>query len=577
MPDPPDKDAEFSEISSGLTYACGLGIGGAISCWGLGPAVDSPPPAGAFSSVSAGRRHACALDSDGEAVCWGDDKYGRATPPPNARFISVAAGTRRSCGVAEFGDIVCWGDEMPGSAAPPEGPFTALALGGDHACALRTGGETVCWGDDEFGQASPPPTAFSQIAAGAGRTCGIAREGGLECWGRVSVSDHSEKFASVSAGYDERVCALTAEGAAKCWLESPPAEDPLNGAWLESPVEMFPWPLGGLAVVDRRGYVEIHHPEGGEPTIALDLTDRTTCCSGERGMLSAALDPDFDRLPFIYIYWQTHNGDPDANRFEGRVSRFPVMDGGEIYENGELVILSVPQSWSAHFGGALRFGADGMLYLGLGDRGVEDPRLHYHYNENHPSRDLSILAGKIIRIDVRGATAGTPYRAPPDNPFLDAPGARREIWAYGLRNPWRMSFAPNGDLIVADVAEKGREEVSIAARGANLGWPYFQGSQCNADDRRLCDGAENYTFPIHEYSREDGACAIIGGVTAPDGKYIFGDHCSGRVWALERTAPDVWAATEIAETPGALLAFGTDAAGAVYALTRGRPPAKVSE
>ena len=389
----------------------------------------------------------------------------------------------------------------------------------------------------------------------------------------MSASDHSGKYAALDAGYGNRACALTAAGAANCRLESPPAGDPLNGAWLESPVEMFPLPFGGAAVVDRRGYVETYPPGGGAPTIALDLTERTNCCYNERGMLSAALDPDFDRFPFIYIYWQTKEAVPNAGgdeAFEARISRFPVADGGVMDAGGELVILRLPQRGHNHFGGALRFAADGTLHLGLGDQA--------EINESdNPSQDLSTLAGKIIRIDIRGATREAPYLIPPDNPFADTPGARPEIWAYGLRNPWRMSFAPNGDLFVADVGQDAREEVSIAERGANLGWPLFEGSLCRAEDKRLCDAAENYTFPIHEYGWR-GGCAIIGGMTAPDGGYIFGDYCSGRVWALRRTAPDVWSATELASWSGnRLIAFGTDADGAVYALSPLSPAARVSE
>ena len=559
--DLPDQNAELSSVSSGLKYACGLKTDGAIVCWGDNWHGETSSPEGAFSALSAGKRHACALDTDGAAVCWGWEKDGRATPPPDARFIAIAAGGTHSCGIAEFGNLICWGNNPDGRSNPMDGPFSALALGDAHTCAIRTDGETVCQGSDSYGQASPPPTVFSHLAAGRGWTCGITPEGGLECWGIVSVSDHSEKFSAASPGYG-RVCALTAEGDAKCWRESP------------SPVEMFPLPAGGLMVVDRRGYVEVYPPEGGEPTLALDLAERTNCCFRERGMLGAALDPDFDRFPFIYIYWQTRGGAADADSFEGRVSRFPMTDGGGIDADGELVILSLAQSGGSHFGGALRFGADGMLHLGLGDSAEIEER---GGDAPHPAADLSILAGKIIRIDIRGATEGEPYRVPPDNPFLDTPGARPEIWAYGLRNPWRMSFAPNGELIVADVGGSSWEEVSIAERGANLGWPVFEGGSCYAQDKRLCDNAGDHSFPIFEYPHENGDCAIIGGAFDSGGRYIFGDYCSGRVWALERTAPDVWEATEILQQSASLLAFGTDAGGAVYALTRGKPPTKVSE
>ena len=550
-----------------MHYFCVLRDDGAVSCQGESSFCETCAPEGAFSALSAGRQHACALSADGEAVCWGRNQDGRATPPPGARFSAIAAGGTHSCGIAEFGDLICWGWNGSGRSEPREGPFSALALGTNHTCALRWDGAAFCQGDDSHGQASPPSTVFAQIAAGVNQTCGITPKGGLECWGVMPTSDHSEKFASVSVGYG-RTCALTAAGAPKCWPRGESRKDPTNGAFLSNPVEMFPLPAGGAAVAERVGYIMIYPPDGGEQRTALDLTERTRYVR-EGGMLSAALDPDFAQFPFIYIYWNTDEGDKDADVFEGRVSRFPMTRGGEIDADGELVILRLPQTGVNHFGGALRFGPDGMLYLGLGDRSEAGAGA-----ESAP--DLASLAGKIIRIDVRGATEETPYRVPPDNPFVGDPDARPEIWALGLRNPWRMSFAPNGDLIVADVGHASREEVSIAERGANLGWPAFEGSLCVLQDAR-CDDVDGYAFPIHEYGRDDGNCAIIGGMTAPDGGYIFGDHCSGRVWTLEQTAPDVWRANEIMDVNEALVAFGSDADGSVYALVRFGRAAKASD
>ena len=574
----------FSAISGGREHVCGLENGGAVLCWGSNGLGESNPPGGAFSSLAAGKRHNCALRPDGEAVCWGNDKDGRATPPPGARFAAIAAGGAHSCGIAESGDLICWGQNQHGQSESRDGPFSALALGDNHTCALRPGGDAFCQGRDDYGQASPPSaTAFSRIAAGEKQSCGITPNGGLECWGIMPISDHSQKFAAVGVGYG-RACALNAEGAAKCWLNWPAGGDPLGGAWLERPVEMFPMPNGGLAVVDQRGYIELYPPDGGSPRTALDLTERTACCGDFRGMLSAALDPDFDRFPFIYIYWQTNEDVADADNdepFEARVSRFPVADGGAIDADGELVIMRLRQRpWGFHFAGSVRFGPDGMLYLGLGDKGeFKEPG----DDDIHPAADLSSLAGKIIRIDIRGAAEGEPYRVPPDNPFLDTPGARPEIWAYGLRNPWRMSFAPNGDLIVADAGKnKRQQEVTIAERGANLGWPVFEGSLCYTgyeENERLCDevDAAGYTFPVFEYSNADGDCAIVGGMNARGGEYIFGDYCSGRVRALERTAPDVWSAAEIMGVSNPILAFGSDADGAVYALRALSPVSKASE
>ncbi len=568
--------ATFFALSSGKFYTCGLrDADGGISCWGEDTTfgeLSGAPAEGAFSALSLGKRHACALDADGKAVCWGWDANGRATPPPDARFRAIAAGDTHSCGIAALGNLICWGKNQHGQSEPREGPFSALALGNNYTCALRTDGRAVCQGDDSDGQSSPPSgMSFAQISAGDRQSCGITPLGGLECWGIARISDHSQKFASASVGYG-RICALNVAGSPTCWQSIEAGEGAFSGAWFNSPVEMFPLPDGGgaVAVVERSGYIEIHPPEGGEPRIALDLTERTRCCDRD-GMLSAALDPDFDRFPFIYVYWQTNAEGADAGALEGRVSRFPATRDGDISADGELVILRLPQGDSGHVGGAIRFGADGMLYLGLGEgaeKGIRPPP--------ESAADLGTLSGKIIRIDIRGATADAPYRIPPDNPFVGVGGARPEIWARGLRNPWRMSFAPNGELIVADVGHGSREEVSIAPRGANMGWPAFEGNNCRDNDGARCERREDYVFPIHEYDHEDG-CAIIGGMNAPGGEYVFGDHCSGRVWTLERTAPDVWVANEIMDLPRQLIAFGADADGTVYALTQFGPAVAAGE
>jgi len=348
------------------------------------------------------------VKADGEAVCWGWDTNGRATPPPGARFSAIAAGSAHSCGVGEFGNLVCWGRNELGQSEPRDGPFSALALGMNHTCALRTDGSAFCQGNDSHGQASPPPTVFAQIAAGDRQTCGITSAGGLECWGISPLSDYSEKFASVSVGYG-RIFVLTADGVPKSLSGSPPDEGSANGAWLSSPVEMFPLPAGGgVAVVDLGGYIEIYPPDGGEPRIALDLIERTRCCYGESGMFGAALDPDFARFPFIYVYWQTDGGDV----FEGRVSRFPMTRGGEIDADSELVILRLRQTGANYFGGALRFGADSAS-----------------------AADLSSLAGKIIRIDsaARPKAARTAYRPTTRSSTSPAPVPRYGRWACETR------------------------------------------------------------------------------------------------------------------------------------------------
>ena len=202
------------------------------------------------------------------------------------------------------------------------------------------------------------------------------------------------------------------------------------GRQFQQPLAAFPWPGGGIAVADRLGAITLHVP--GEQRVILSLA---AAYGGDLGLVSAVLDPEFETYPYLYVYYH-----PIEEAFEGRVvgrvSRFPVVDG-LINRDDELVIMAIRQIESMHNGGVLRFGPDGMLYLGMGDS--ERPRDAQH---------LRNLRGKIIRIDVRDGTEEEPYRIPAGNPFVGVEEARPEIWAYGLRNPWRMAFAGNGALVV---------------------------------------------------------------------------------------------------------------------------------
>ncbi len=346
---------------------------------------------------------------------------------------------------------------------------------------------------------------------------------------------------------------------------------------LSQPVELIPWPFGGLAVVDRAGSIAVLTSEFGS-RLLLDLTDVVHIDEREAGMLSAAIDPDFERSPFLYVYYTMQDASDETKRF-ARLSRFPVTEGVVVREK-ELIILDIPREARAviHWGGAIRFGPDGMLYLGIGDGQCSEC-----------AQILDSLHGTIIRIDVRGASADQPYRIPDDNPLLDQPGARPEIWAYGLRNPWRMAFDPqDGELWVGDVGYRDEEEVSIATSGANLAWPFFEGFRCHESDDKtdidpriisayMCRYHSNFTMPVVSYDRRYG-CAIIGGVVyrgtsipGLNGVYLFGDYCSGRVWAFDSNAEPGWRLIEVADLDRLLVSFGVDADGEVLMLRLGAP------
>ena len=578
----------FRQVSLGLGYACGLLQDGTITCWGNHSYSKTTPPPGQFALVSAGKQHACALDTAGYAHCWGWDQDGRATPPTDLTFTAIAAGGVHSCGLTAAGALRCWGKNHLGQADNHNGPFQSLSVGLRHTCALRPDGAAWCQGDNRAGQSRPPPGVFTHIAAGEYHTCGLRPGGRPECWGggfAAELAEPTGEFTALRAGWDT-FCALDSAGYPHCWRYSLDSPQWLDSSFqgtgsvaefaaaatapaLRLPVELFPWPEGGLAVVEREGLVllcsgghALHCAED-ERGPLLDLTDRTDLSAPEGGMLSAAPDPDFDRFPFLYI-WYTVRDDPR----KARLSRFPVADG-RVDRAGELVILEQPMPNSWHFGGAIRFGPDGMLYLSLGENQLPEE-----------AQSLESLRGKIIRIDVRGASPEKPYSVPADNPFPATEGARPEIWAYGLRNPWRMSFDAAGRLWVGDVGVNDEEEVSIATAGANLGWPALEGNLCYGGAAQ-CAVPPDYAPPIITYGREDGCAIIWGGqyrgAAVPQlvGAYIFGDYCSGRVWALTPDGAGGWQ-RQLAATVGSLItSFGVDSAGEMYALAVNRPPLKL--
>ena len=548
--DVPD-DMRFRQLTAGRRFSCGLRLDGALACWGREAADWLGGESGTWAMVSAGRDQLCALDAEGAVACWGPI----APPPEGPRYTVIGMGGGYGCGLTFAGDLECWGGDY-GQAEWRDGPFAALAVGFQHLCALRPDGSAVCQGIDYYGETRPPVAPLASVTAGSGHSCGLSAAGAPVCWGRGGAPP-SGPFTALASGW-RRACGLRADGGAVCWrmagkfhsLNVTPA--PLfEGTAFGQPVELFPWPGGWLAVAERRGVITVHAP-GTPPRLVLDLTARTAG-DGEQGLLSAALDPEFDAFPYLYVWYsaRTQNG-PEAT---ARLSRFPVVDGRAIPE-GELGILELPQSSPLHQGGAIRFGPDGMLYLGIGD----DDRAY-------DAPDPENLRGKIIRIDVRGASAERPYRVPDDNPLLATPDARPEIWAWGLRNPWRMSFDAEGGLWVADAGAGRQEEVSRVTPGAHLGWPLLEGAHCRGE-QRACD-ALDATLPAVTYGRDLG-CAVIGGMHAPpDGAYLFGDYCSGRIWMLEGDAETGWSMREIAQVGRLVLAFGTGTSGELYVLTDG--------
>ena len=562
---------QFSRIAVGKAFFCGiLERDSTIRCGGNLTHYKTLPPEGEFTAMAAGKQHVCALDAEGAATCWGWDKDGRATAPEGITFTAIDAGGTHSCGLDAQGRLHCWGSNPDGRADAQPGPFRSLALGVNNTCALRNDGTVFCQGDDKHGQSSPPDTAFAQISVGWEHGCGVTEAGAVACWGAVWASKGLPpgRFVAVNASWYD-TCALRPGGSVECWGQtdlpfSPYPQlvagitDAFGGRYFNQPVELFPWPEvaaipGVMAVVERKGVISAYSAEGEALGTILNLVDRTYV-SGELGMVSAALDPNFDDFPFLYVYYH-RTDDGAAGNATGRLARFPVVNGRAALRE-ELAILELPQIGDLHQGGAIRFGPDGMLYLGLGDNRVDAN-----------GADLATLHGTIIRIDVRGATAEQPYRIPADNPFVTTPGARPEVWAYGLRNPWRMSFDRQGRLWVGDVGASAEEELSVATAGANLGWPVFEGNSCYAGED-ACAALDGSVTPSAAYTRHLG-CAITGAVADSryEGVIFFSDLCTGRVWALTDDTGDGRRMREISRVGQAILSLAVDAEGEVYMLS----------
>jgi glucose/arabinose dehydrogenase len=335
----------------------------------------------------------------------------------------------------------------------------------------------------------------------------------------------------------------------------------LGGRVFERPVEFGAYPGGRVFVADQYGLAWLFNLDGSGERVFIDLRERVSTDGSEEGLLSLALDPAFETNGQVWMYYSR----PDPRR--GVLSRFSVVDD-TVDLGSEVVVLEVEQPYRNHNGGAIRFGPDGMLYLGFGDGGDHDDPMG-------SGQDRSTLLGSIIRIDVRNASEDAPYEVPADNPFVGEAGVRPEIWAYGVRNPWRMAFdEATGALWVGDVGQAEREEVDVVERGANYGWDVVEGDVCHepSDD---CE-PERFAGPVATYDHEDNRCAVIGGYVyrgsaVPEiaGSYVYADLCKGWVWALPSDGSGE--PTVVVRQQWRSMSFGTDEAGELYLLRANEP------
>jgi glucose/arabinose dehydrogenase len=320
-----------------------------------------------------------------------------------------------------------------------------------------------------------------------------------------------------------------------------------------------------LYVAEKPGRVRAIRNDQLDPNPVLDIESMVNSSGNEQGLLGLAYSPDGSKL---YVHYSNRNGDT-------RVDEYAVDAAGAVNQGSRREVLAVAQPQSNHNGGELAFGPDGNLYLALGDGGNAGDQGSGHVSGGN-GQSLGTLLGKILRINPT-PTATAAYTIPPDNPFVNAPDARPEIWAWGLRNPWRFSWdTTTGDLWIGDVGQNAWEEIDFApkaaggGRGMNYGWNVYEGNH----DYRDGDAPEAVP-PIFEYSHDGGNCAVTGGyvyrgtkIPALRGGYLFADYCAGSLRGIVARADGKVSQERVFPVQeSAISSFGQGADGELYVLS----------
>lgn len=329
---------------------------------------------------------------------------------------------------------------------------------------------------------------------------------------------------------------------------------------IDEPTNLIQATNGRALVSEQPGSILVFDGTGSGPASEfLDITERVSDRGSEEGLLGMALDPDGQ--PHLYVYYSA------ANPRRSVISRFTAApDFSTADPDSELIILEVGQPYANHNGGQIAFGPDGYLYIGLGDGGRAGDPLG-------SGQDTSTLLGSILRIDVSNATPERPYAIPSDNPFVGGDG-RGEIWAYGLRNPWRFSFdRETGDLWAGDVGQNRWEEIDLIERGGNYGWNVLEGNHCFRPQRD-CD-RDGKTPPVWEYPLDGRPCSVIGGYVYRGsaipwlrGAYVYGDFCTGEVFSLRYAEGEVTEHHLLADPGLRIMSFAEDDNGELYLLSQ---------
>ena len=310
-----------------------------------------------------------------------------------------------------------------------------------------------------------------------------------------------------------------------------------------------------LFIVEQAGVIRVMPIGGSGMATFLDIRSKIRS-GGEQGLLGLAFHPFYSSNRRFFVYYTRATDGAIV------VAEYQASAGNrDAAETAERILLTIPHPTNTnHNGGMLAFGSDGYLYIGVGDGGSgNDPP--------NNAQNKEVLLGKILRLDVDARVGGLEYGIPISNPFFGGIAGRDEIFAYGMRNPWRFSFdRATAQLWVADVGQGAREEVNTPiVNGGNYGWRIYEGTACTNIDRALCTPA-NYLFPTFDYSHTGGRCSITGGYvyrgtsgSLPTGTYLYGDFCTGEIFT--------WSGGEqrlLLDTTLAISSFGEDDAGEIY-------------
>ncbi|MGI9591735.1 MAG: PQQ-dependent sugar dehydrogenase, partial [Myxococcota bacterium] len=324
---------------------------------------------------------------------------------------------------------------------------------------------------------------------------------------------------------------------------------------------------GRLFILERPGRIRILLDGALLEPPFLDIRPLVSPLVSERGLLGLAFDPDFPHNGVFYVYYTDRSGD-------SVLARYQVGNDPDVADptSGEILLV-IGQPFANHNGGTIAFGADGMLYWGPGDGGAG-------FDPGERSQDPTTLLGKMLRLDVSDGP-GHPVAIPEDNPFLDEPGVRDEIWAFGLRNPYRFSFdRETGDLWIADVGQRRIEEINFEPAddpgGRNYGWDVMEGTLCVDNDPAPAPACNDpsLTLPVFEYGHVFGLCSVTGGyvyrgpIPSLQGRYIFGDYCTGVIFSYDLASDEFEQLTaELAPAGGTgfvLVGFGEDGDGDLH-------------